>query len=90
MGFVKKMMIYDRVKRSEVIAAGHKLIKVRWIDSNKGDDINPNMRSILVAKEFNFVDKDRPDLFAATPPLEVLKQSYIGLPATKVMIKTIQ
>ena len=53
--------------------AGHKIIKVRWIDANKGDDINPNMRSRLVAKEFNFADKDRTDLFAATPPLEVLK-----------------
>ena len=30
------------------------------------------MRSGLVAKEFIFVDKDRPDLFAVTPPLEVI------------------
>ena len=73
MGYIKQMRVYDRIKRSEVIAAGHKLIKVRWIDTNKGDDINPNMRSRLVARVFNFVDKSRTDLFAATPPLEVFK-----------------
>ena len=48
MGYVRRMRVYDRVKRSEVIAAGHKVMKVRWIDTNKGDDIEPNMRSRLV------------------------------------------
>ena len=67
------MRVYDRVKRSEVIAAGHNVIKVRLIDTNKSDDIEPNMRSRQVAKEFKFADKDGHDLFAATPPLEVLK-----------------
>ena len=71
--YVRKMRIYERVKRSDVIAAGHQLIKVWWIDTSKGDDIHPNMRSRLVAKDFNFLDKDRSELFAATPPLEVLK-----------------
>ena len=73
MGYIRRMRVYDRIKRSKVLEAGHKIIKVRWIDTNKGDDINPNMRSRLVAKEFNFADKNRTDLFAATPPLEVLK-----------------
>ncbi|MCP2505128.1 MAG: hypothetical protein NLN65_07530, partial [Candidatus Poseidoniaceae archaeon] len=46
-------------------------IKTKWIDINKGDRIHEEYRSRLVAKDFN-TDK-RPDLFAATPPLEALK-----------------
>ena len=40
--------------------------------------MHPNLRSTLVVKEFDFVDKDRPGLFAATPPLEVLKSILQG------------
>ena len=47
---------------------GKKPVKVRWVDVSKGDDESPNVRCRIVAKDFN-VDK-RPELFAATPPLE--------------------
>jgi hypothetical protein len=40
------------------------------VDANKGDDIHPEYRSRLVAKEIK-TDK-REDLFASTPPLEAL------------------
>ena len=50
---------------------GLKVIGVRWIDINKGDSEHPDYRSRLVAKDFK--GDDRPDLFAATPPLEALK-----------------
>ena len=46
-------------------------IGTRWIDINKGDAINTNYRSRLVAKEYK-VDI-RPELFAATPPTECLR-----------------
>ena len=45
--------------------------KVKWLDINKGDEENEEMRSRLVAMEFNC--EKRPDLFAPTPPLEILK-----------------
>ena len=48
-----------------------KPIKLRWIDINKGDKVNPEYRSRIVAKDFK-IDK-RWDVFAATPPLEALK-----------------
>ena len=41
------------------------------MDINKGDEINKEYRSRLVAKEIK-MDK-REDLFAATPPLEAKK-----------------
>ena len=49
---------------------GKKPIAVRWIDVNKGDAKNPNMRSRVVAKEFNTYNDV--SLYAATPPLEAL------------------
>ncbi len=41
-------------------------IGVRWVDINKGDEINPEYRSRLVAKEIKIDGRDH--LFAATPP----------------------
>ena len=41
------------------------------MDVNKGADINPELRSRLVAKELNLGKRE--DLFAATPPLEAKK-----------------
>ncbi len=49
-----------------------KIVKVRWIDINKGDEENPCYRSRLVAKEFKR-GTDNPELFAATPPLEAMR-----------------
>ena len=41
------------------------------MDVNKGDDVNPEYRSRLVAQEIK--RDNREDLFAATPPLEAKK-----------------
>ena len=43
---------------------------VRWRDINKGDRYKVNVRSRLVAKEFN--NKKCDDLFAGTPPVEAM------------------
>ena len=48
-----------------------KIIKTRWIDINKGDDLNPIYRSRLVGKEFNHEAME--GIFAGTPPLEALR-----------------
>ena len=47
------------------------MIRTKWVDTNKGDDKNPNMRARLVSQEFK--TDSRLDLFAGTPPLEALK-----------------
>ena len=46
-------------------------IGVKWIEVNKGDDLNPNIRARLVAQEFN--QGKLSTIFAATPPLEAKK-----------------
>ena len=71
--YVKKVDLYEKVPIQQCYArTGKAPITVRWIDINKGDDVNPNYRSRLVAREINTYKRD--DLFAANPPpLEALK-----------------
>ena len=48
MEFFRKKGVYEKMPRSQV--QGKKVIKVRWVDVNKGDDKNPDYRSRLVAE----------------------------------------
>ena len=69
--YIHDSKLYTKVPRAKAKKLGAKVISVRWIDINKGDNDNENYRSRLVARE---IKKDgRPDLFAPTPPLEALK-----------------
>ena len=43
----------------------------RWVDVNKGDSKEPNVRCRYVAKEIAYYKDD--DFFAAMPPLEALR-----------------
>ena len=72
MTYIRKKGVYKKIRRSEAVALGYKIVKVRWIDINKGDESHPLYRSRLVAKEFHEKDSDD-NLFAGTPPLEALK-----------------
>ena len=64
--------VYEKVPIEECWrSTGRAPVKVRWLDINKGDNVNHEYRSRLVAKEIK-MDK-RLDLFAATPPLEAKK-----------------
>merc|ERR1739836_46716 len=66
------MGLYDKVPEVECWArTGKAPISTKWIDINKGDNTNPKYRSRNVARE---IAKSKLDgLFAATPPLEVMK-----------------
>ena len=50
---------------------GRPPITVRWVDVNKGDNENPNIRSRLVARQIRQAGEDA--IFAPTPPLEALR-----------------
>ena len=64
--------VYTKVPRQEAFArAGKAPISVKWVDTNKGDDENPNYRSRLVAREIRRRGED--SIFAPTPPLEALR-----------------
>ena len=45
-------------------------VSTKWVDTNKGTTEEPLVRCRLVARDFREKgEKDREDLFAATPPL---------------------
>ncbi len=58
-----------------------KAISVRWVDTNKGDDLNPRYRSRLVARQLKAHDRSGASFFAPTPPLEALR-TVISLTAS--------
>ena len=45
-------------------------ISVRWVDVNKFDDMNPNYRLRLVARQLKALDKSGDSFFAPGPPLK--------------------
>ena len=66
---VRKHQVWMKVPVKECWDMSRKKpVATRWLDINKGDSVNPEYRSRLVAKDFK--DSKREDLFAATPPLE--------------------
>ena len=54
-------------------------VTVRWVETNKGDDVVPNIRSRLVARQIRPAGQDA--VFAPTPPLEALR-TVLSLAAT--------
>ena len=69
MEFFCKMGVYTKIPRSQT--NGAKVITTKWIDTAKGGADKPNYRARLVGREIK--TDERPDLFAATPPLESLR-----------------
>ena len=69
--YISQKQVWEIVPREEARRNGWKVIKSRWIDINKGDDVASLYRSRLVGKEF--ADKKVEGLFVGTPPLEALR-----------------
>jgi len=74
---VRKHQVYIKVPIQECWdKTGKAPIKTRWVDVNKGDETNEEIRCRLVAMEIN--TGKREDLFSATPPLEAKKVLFSG------------
>ena len=69
--YIRQKGVWKKITRKHAKQIGIKVVATRWIDVNKGDLMEMNHRSRLVAKEFN--DGKDASLFAATPPLEALR-----------------
>merc|ERR1712051_129066 len=70
--------VYTYASRSEAIRrTGRRPLRLKWIDSNKGDLVNPNLRSRLVCTEVR--PKGVETIFAAIPPLESLRMLMVIL-----------
>ena len=82
MQYFRDMNVYEKVDIAECWhATGQAPIPVRWVDINKGDELSPNYRSRLVAKEYK--TDIRPDLYAATPPSECLRLMMSRMASTR-------
>ena len=64
MAFFRKLRVYTKVEREPWMH----VITTKWLDVNKGDELELNVRCRLVGCELA-----RDDLLAATPLLECLK-----------------
>ena len=53
---------------------GRSPISVRWVETNKGDNEHPHIRSRLVAREICTAGQDA--IFAPTPPLESFRMIF--------------
>ena len=69
--YMRKRGLWKVVPRAQ--AEGKKVTSVKWVDTNKGTEEDPMIRCRLVARDFRAADRDREDLFAATPPWELKK-----------------
>ena len=65
-GYMTRELLWDEVSRSH--ASGHRIVSVKWVDTNKGTEENQEIRCRLLARDFRGADEDRQDPFAATPP----------------------
>ena len=70
--WLRKEKVYERVPASHAKGA---LLKLKWVDVNKGDKENVKIRSRIVAKEVKKAKKPHEQMgaaetFSATPPIE--------------------
>ena len=73
--YIRGSKLYNPVPIEECWrVTGKKAIAGRWVDINKGDDIDKQYGSRWVAKDYT--TKADPDMFAATPPLEALERDF--------------
>ena len=70
---------YEEARRR----TGRPPITVRWVDTNKGDEVNENYRSRLVARQLKAHDHSDTSYFAPAPPLEALR-TIISFAVTEI------
>ncbi|CAK0795212.1 unnamed protein product [Prorocentrum cordatum] len=78
--WVRNVKLYDKVPRSEMESRGFKsTVSTRWVDVNKGDKDNYNVRSRICGRELKAKTKDQllaHELFSAMPPWEAIKALF--------------
>ena len=80
MDFLRQWAVYEHATYEEAMAeTGRRPISTKWVCTNKGDDLAPNVRCRWVAREFR---DDQDVLFATTAPYESIKL-LLSIAATK-------
>ena len=71
--FNSKGVWRKKTRQEAYLRTGRAPVSVRWVHVNEGDDMNPQYRSRLAARQRKATDKSGTSYFAPTPPLEVLR-----------------
>ena len=80
--YFHEKQVWEKVPLSEARrVTGRPAITVRWVDVNKADDVNPDIRSRLVARQIRH--NGEAAVFAPTPPLEALR-TVLSIAATEM------
>ena len=83
MEFFHSRGVWEKVPRLRAFQrTGRPPISVRWVDVNKGDEVEANYRSRLVARQLKATDTSGNSYFAPAPPLEALR-TVLSLAMTK-------
>ena len=69
--YLMKREVYRVAQKEEARKAGKRVLRLKWIDTDKGDMSARNVRSRLVCTEVRRRGSDA--IFAATPPLDSMK-----------------
>ena len=69
--YIEKMKVLDVVDRKE--ASGSKVIRTKWVVTNKGTPEKPNVRARWVAQEYKWMDGPDCEHYAPTPGLDLVK-----------------
>ena len=81
LAYLKNRCVYEYASTSKAIqSVGRRPLRLKWIDTNKGDATHPVIRSRLVCTEVR--PKGTEAIFSATPPLESLRilMSFLSQP----------
>ena len=66
--------VWKKVSRNVAkTTSGKSPISVGWVDTNKGDELNPNYRWRLLARQMKAHDHSGQSFFAPAPPLEAFR-----------------
>ena len=76
LAFFTSKEVWKKVPRARAHQrTGQRPISVRWVDVNKGDEVEPNYRSRLVARQLKALDKSGTCYFALLRPLRPSERS---------------
>ena len=72
--FFESKGVWTKVPRQKAYEkSGRPPISARWLDVNKADDEEPNIRSRYVARQMKALDSSGTSYFAPAPPLEAVR-----------------
>lgn len=82
--FFQSKEVWRKVPKAQAKSeTGRPPLSVSWVDVNNGDEVNPDYRSRLVARQLKARDTSGQSYFAPAPPLEALR-TVVSMAMTRI------